>query len=65
MMEHLYTAKLLRKDNHDELDSILVTGVNKHHAIERAREEFAARAKDFWHYAYVWVEIKTENIRAV
>lgn len=65
MFLHLWVATLLRKDNHDQLDSIYVEAANKHHALEKSREIYAERYKEFWHYSYVWVTLKTENTRAV
>lgn len=54
--EHqLWTASLLRKDDHDMLDSIKVFAPNKTAAIEQANTEFKKLYKNYWHYAYVWV----------
>lgn len=54
----LWVGRLLRKDDHDELDSILVAARDKYEAIEKANHEFRERYTNYFHYAYVWVEEK-------
>jgi hypothetical protein len=54
----LWVATLIRKDNQDQLDSILVSADKKYEAIEKANHEFRERDPNYWHYAYVWVEEK-------
>lgn len=56
--ERIWIARLLRKDNHDELDSVLVSATDKFDAIAKANHEFRARDANTWHYGYVWVEEK-------
>ncbi len=52
----VWVARLLRKDDHDELTSIKVLASNKHEAMDKATQEMREFYPDYWHYAYVWVE---------
>lgn len=51
-----YVASLQKKDTLDVLDSCFIEADNKYEAIAKANEEFKRRDKNYFRYAYVWVE---------
>ena len=53
---HVWIASLLRKDTHDLLESIKVFAPNRREAISMATAQFQRLRKNYFHYAYLWVE---------
>lgn len=57
-IEKLWVATLIRKDNGDQVYSIMVSSDDKYDAITKANHEFAQFYPNYFQYAYVWVEEK-------